>query len=333
MSLRRKYSIMRLFPDFDKREFDMEAYNRQFVEANILIHAKSAQVSYPEHWGPLSVKCARQGQEYYTVNGCRYAVTDANYLVINNGNYYSSFIDANREVESFTINFTPGFVREVTDSLLDPDETLLGDFGNSREKGDVEFIERLYVHDDIISPLLSRMMSLTDDFTENIMHIEELYFSLLEKLVASQRGLLHEISSVPALRRSTRLEIYKKLYRAKDFIDSCFTREISLDDLANVCCLNGAYLLRQFKKYFKITPRQYIISKRLEAAKQMLDKSDSISVSEVCLQIGYNDLSSFSRLFKRFYQYSPENYQRIHHQKTASFHVPNKECKSRNQLF
>ena len=308
------YNVINLFPDFLQKGFDMESYNHQFKSANVIIHAKSKNISYPTHWGPLSIKCAFKGKEFYGLNNCVYSITDEKYLVINNGSIYSSFIDSDVEVNSFTINFSPFFVKELLQGLLETDDTLLSDFGNYGNRNDIEIIEKLYAHDNTVSPLIFKLLALTEDnFNKNIHQIEELYFLLFERLLCKQKAIINEISNVQAVKRSTQNELYKRLYRAKDFIDSCYTDEISIQDLANVCLLNQCYFLRQFKKYFKIAPHQYIILRRMEEAKKILERYDDIPISAVCSKVGYSDPSSFSRLFKQYYSYSPEQYQHRHH--------------------
>lgn len=319
MNLLQNYCVIKSFPNFDKCGFNIDTYNSQFKTANVIIHASSKEVSYPEHWGPLSIKCAFKGKEFYGINNCNYAVTDDNYLVINDGNNYSSYIDSDSEVESFTINFSLSFVREFMESANQTDEALLTNFKNFDNNSNVEIIERLYLHDNSVSPVIFRMLKLTEeDFESNEGEIEELYFLLFESLLYKQKATLNEVGHIQAVKKSTQMELYKRLYRAKDYIDSCYEEEINIGHLATVCWLNQFYFLRQFKKYFKISPLQYIISKRMEAAKRMLEKDAFIHISEVCTQVGYNDVSSFSKLFKGFYKSSPEKFQRMHHYKIAN---------------
>ena len=319
MNSQQNYCVIKSFPDFNKRGFDMDTYNSQFKTANIIIQAYSKEVSYPEHWGPLSIKCAFKGKEFYKVNNCNYAVADENYLVINDGNNYSSYIDSVAEVESFTINFSPSFVKECMESTNETDESLLTNFRDFGNNNNVEIIERRYFHDHSVSPVIFRMLQLTEeDFNSNQGQIEELYFLLFERLLHKQKATLNEVSRVQAVKKSTQMELYKRLYRAKDYIDSCYEEEISIRNLATVCWLNQSYFLRQFKKYFRISPLQYIVFKRMEAAKRMLEKDASMPISEVCTQVGYSDVSSFSKLFKGFYNSSPEKFKKMHHNKIVN---------------
>ncbi|MEP6710775.1 MAG: AraC family transcriptional regulator [Ferruginibacter sp.] len=308
MHFDKSYNLVKIFPDFFQKDFDMELYNRQFKSANVIIQAKAKKVNYPAHWGPLSIKCAFKGKEFYELNNCMYAVNDQNYLVINEGSRYSSFIDSHSEVNSFTLNFSPLFVKESMESMVEPDEKLLADYSNFSNRNHIDIVERLYTHDCTVSPLVFKILALTEDFEKNINQVEELYFSLFEQLIFKQKSNLTEIRNVQAIKHSTQMELYKRLHRAKDFIDSCYTEDISLDDLAKMCWLNKSYFLRQFKKYFAITPGQYIILKRMQEAKQLLERKSKVSIVEICHQVGYSDLSSFSRLFKNYYRHSPEKY-------------------------
>jgi AraC family transcriptional regulator len=303
------FDVMTSFPDFKESGFSIEKYNERFNETNIVINAKSSAVFYPEHWGPLSLKCAFKGTEYYKVNHCTYAVSDHNYLLLNNDNHYSSHIDSAKEVESFTVNFTAVLAAQAAQALSSSDDFHLDNWNHCPSQ--IEFCEKLSPHDSSISPLIFHLRSLVPGFCANKPKIEEVYFLLIEKLLLREKEFQKEILRVPALRLSTKRELYKRLFRTKDYIDSCYNKDITTSELASISFLNQTYFLRQFKKCFQITPRQYIILKRMEAAKALLESQANLSVTELCIEVGYNDLSSFSKLFKHFYQYSPENYQKL----------------------
>lgn len=87
--------------------------------------------------------------------------------------------------------------------------------------------------------------------------------------------------------------------------------EVTLEKLASVSLFNQTYFLRQFKNYFGITPGKYLIRRRMEAAKMLLEQNKEVSITEVCLEVGYNDLSSFSKLFKHYFHFSPEHFRKM----------------------
>jgi AraC-like DNA-binding protein len=291
---------MKSFPDFHESCFDMTAYNKMFEKKNEIIHASAKDVSYPEHWGPLSLKCAIKGIEHYQCHNRFYSVNKDNYLIFNDGQYYSSHIYSETATESFTINFSVDLQREV---LQDFENGL----DNSCGKKSFEFIEKLYRHDGSVTPLIKKLYHASVTAKPDIHFITEIYYNLLESLFVQQTLVKNEVTKIKAVRPSTQLELYKRLSYAKDYIHSCYMNEISLDDLASVACMNNAYFLREFKKYFGLSPHQYIIQHRLNVAKKLM-QTTSLSIIEICFEVGYSDATSFNKLFKKHFSCTPATF-------------------------
>jgi AraC-like DNA-binding protein len=297
---------MSSFPDFNASGFNIGDYNKKFLVSNVIINDQTSEINYSEHWGPLSLKCAFNGNEFYTINHCAFAVNDSRYLILNHGSHYSSYINSDTKVESFSINFMPSMVLDMASSILESDTFNLESFGFHRKE--LLFGEQLYVYDIGISSFLAKLRSFIRDPEKDSEVIEYLYWSLLERLVSCQKQLMKEVRNVPKIRFSTKTELYKRLTRAKDYLDSCYTRDISLEELARITYMNNSYFLRQFRNFYQITPRQYLIKRRMESAREHLMANHTMSIGEICSMVGYSDLSSFSRLFKQYYSLSPEKY-------------------------
>jgi AraC family transcriptional regulator len=320
MSKNQELLIMRGFPDFNAAGFDIDRYNDRFKKGKVIIHASSSDIAYPEHWGCLSVKCAQGGNEYYRANHTLYAVNDDHYLILNEGQTYSSYIFSDRRVGSFTINFPASFVATMTSALLADADDLLSRPGDAPAKKDgrgrsVEFIERLYPHGDPVSSVLQELYRLALQPVTDGDAITEAYYMLLERMFLSQGHVHMEIRKLKAAKNATRMELYRRLHYAKDYITSCYMNDITLQELAGIACLNSAYFLRQFSACFSSTPYQYIIRERMKAAKHLLETT-SMPVTAVCFSVGYQDPVSFIKLFKRTYRLTPEVYRLIHRKKS-----------------
>ena len=100
----------------------------------------------------------------------------------------------------------------------------------------------------------------------------------------------------------------KILTRTKRYLDVNFYNTIDLKDLALSQGFSPYHLLRLFKFYYGITPRQYQINKRIEKAKKNL--TDGWKVSESCYDVGFQSVTTFSTLFKRKTGMTPREFQK-----------------------
>ena len=84
---------------------------------------------------------------------------------------------------------------------------------------------------------------------------------------------------------------------------------VTVDDLADQLHCSKYYFLREFKKLAGITPYQYLLNKRLEKAKMRLSSAHS-DIAAVALDLGFNDQSHFTRVFKGKFGVTPGQFQK-----------------------
>ena len=101
----------------------------------------------------------------------------------------------------------------------------------------------------------------------------------------------------------------KRLNIVRDFIAENFQTQRCLLDIANYSNISPYHFLRIFKQTYGETPNEFLIRLRLERAKKILI-TESMNVSEVCEDIGYTSLGSFSSLFLRHVGTTPTAYRR-----------------------
>jgi AraC-like DNA-binding protein len=104
-------------------------------------------------------------------------------------------------------------------------------------------------------------------------------------------------------------DVYKKIVTAKVFIDENFREPIDLDLLSREACLSRYHFHRLFTRIYQITPHQYLTRKRIGQARQSLAGKD-FTIMEICNDIGFESIGSFSSLFKKENGYAPLNYRR-----------------------
>lgn len=98
-----------------------------------------------------------------------------------------------------------------------------------------------------------------------------------------------------------------RLDRARRYIDDNYSQPIDLDLLAKQACFSRYHFIRLFRHAFGVTPHQYLMRVRVEKAKEMLIMQ-KFNVTEVCFEVGFESLGSFSSLFKRISGRTPLDY-------------------------
>lgn len=92
-------------------------------------------------------------------------------------------------------------------------------------------------------------------------------------------------------------DLTKQIIDAKLYIDKHFSENINLDKIANKAFVSKFHFIRLFKKYYGRTPNQYLQEVRIDKAKKLLRKGNTIY--EVCAAIGFVSKTSFISLFKK----------------------------------
>lgn len=94
----------------------------------------------------------------------------------------------------------------------------------------------------------------------------------------------------------------------RHFIDNNYDKNLKLDFLSIARFTSKYHLQRLFKRYYGLTPKQYLIEKRIEKAKENL--KNGMTVTETCFAVGFESLGSFSKLFKTKTGKSPSAFQK-----------------------
>jgi len=103
------------------------------------------------------------------------------------------------------------------------------------------------------------------------------------------------------------LETLQRLGRAREFIDHCYDHPLSLEQISEKACFSRCHFLRLFRRAFNKTPHQYLIERRIEKAKELLC-TDELRVTDVCFEVGFQSLGSFSSLFHKYVGHAPVTY-------------------------
>jgi AraC-like DNA-binding protein len=102
-------------------------------------------------------------------------------------------------------------------------------------------------------------------------------------------------------------ESNRRMLRARDAIDRDYAKPLAITTLARVACSSQAHFIRTFRATFGETPHRYLQRRRVERAMFLLRETER-SVTEICLDVGFNSLGTFSRTFAEVVGEPPTTY-------------------------
>jgi len=109
--------------------------------------------------------------------------------------------------------------------------------------------------------------------------------------------------------KSNGSDIHERLCRARRLIDECYDLPLDLTEISKQACLSRYHFLRLFRDAFETTPHQYLVQRRIEKAKELL-RLRNLSVTDVCFEVGFQSLGSFSSLFRKCVGAAPVSYRK-----------------------
>ena len=204
--------------------------------------------------------------------------------------------DNNTGIESISIFFLQDFMGEGFLKL--PETRLLGDLFEESKRG-------LKIHGDIKAVITDSIHQIN-----NISGLNRLLLLVdtLEQIANSED--LSFISS-PGYHKPKRAIDGQKINDVFDFMLANYSREIKLEEIAEIANMSSTAFCRYFKHHTRKTYSRFLNEIRVGQACKMLVE-DKLSVSQICYNSGFNNISNFNRQFKKISDFTPSEYQKQH---------------------
>ena len=89
-----------------------------------------------------------------------------------------------------------------------------------------------------------------------------------------------------------------------EFMNDNYMNELTMEEMASCTGRSLASFKRDFKKVSDLSPLRWIINRRLEAAYDLIRRG-GVNITDICYQVGFKNLSHFSKVFKDKYEMAP----------------------------
>jgi AraC family transcriptional regulator len=286
--------IYRAMPAVWEPKFRKNFYERWGRESAVIC-ARARRAEYPEFRQLLSIKAVIGGAEDYFIDGRRLTVDDDTFAILNNDRTYASRIEALRPVQSFSIFFDRGLPAQVWQSLSRAESALDGPVDAGQRS--MEFAEKLYEHDDLVSPVLRHIRAAVDSGPVEDAWLDEQLLFLLGRMLRLHYKKLRVESVIPSRKAATRKELLRRLGLGVDFMQMRYRDPVRLKDIAGAAHLSPFHFLRVFKSVYRISPSEYVNRKRTIVALRLLQDSNW-TMNAVADHVGFGSRTSLYRHLK-----------------------------------
>jgi AraC-like DNA-binding protein len=106
-------------------------------------------------------------------------------------------------------------------------------------------------------------------------------------------------------------DLNRRLLRARDAMDRAYAEPLNVRTVAAVAHVSEAHFIRTFRTVFGETPHRYLQRRRVERSMFLLRETDR-SVTDVCFDVGFTSLGTFSRMFREIVGETPSGYRTGH---------------------
>jgi len=102
-------------------------------------------------------------------------------------------------------------------------------------------------------------------------------------------------------------DMNRRLLRARDAMDRAYAQTLDVRAVAAIALISEAHFIRSFRAVFGETPHRYLQRRRVERSMFLLRETDR-TVTDICLDVGFTSLGSFSRTFREIVGETPSGY-------------------------
>jgi AraC family transcriptional regulator len=242
---------------------------------------------------------------YYKAGNKEHSVEAGHFLMACKQPHVKAYFDSGNTVKSICIDIRPETIAEALTILSaekdhDFDKYLAGYFSSPRFFETVSPLTAAIPFANQLNTLVKAIES-----GEGSHHVnKEWFLDLAEKIIYHEYGNYLSLNGIRSVKLETRKELLCRLLIAKQFIDESFLCIEDVNEVAVFCNLSEFHFFRSFRQAFGITPYKYILNKRLELARDMI-QFKQMSLTQVAMHCNFPDIFTFSKAFKRRFGKAP----------------------------
>lgn len=275
---------------------------RQEFAVRVFIDKNSGDWHMPVEWHTsLEIFMCIGGAGKYYINDKVYDFEKGDIFVIGNNELHKSEILENGWFDAFIVMFSPdGFLpnryvqgKDLLDVFYGRTDKFCHKYTPPAEKqADYAAVSRIML-EEYERKSENYMMSVSSLVTWMLIELNRVY------KVDEDESVSYTLSD--------RLKHKKIISEVLNYLEENYKEDINLKELADSLYVNQAYLSREFKKSTGYSMMKFVTNKRIREARELL-RNSALSVSEVAITVGYNNITHFHTMFKKETGISPKEF-------------------------
>ena len=272
----------------------------RFADHTLLTGTIAKPYSFPQHIPGAGILTLLSGTGRFTLNGETITLDPTRYLLIDRGSHLSIHIDRPSLGE--------GWPRTETQPLFLFFRAETVDEALTKYHTDLCWLQRAHPMDAVLKDRFEWLVRLGNSCSSfSALKADGMIREILLDLTRQALAAEATAGRLAVSRRSTRIELFKRLSQAREWIHANYASPLPLDSIAEKAQLNRQHFLRMFRDCFGATPHKYLMEVRLAAARELLADTTE-PVTAICRMTGFESAPSFSGLFRRRFGTSPMAY-------------------------
>jgi len=262
-----------------------------FIQDNLKEH-----IIVPPHWHDcIEILYMIEGNSVQQVNDRRFGIKKHDLIIINGGDMHYTLCSPGEDIRILVVKFLP----EILESSYKIFESkYILPFLNSGSKKNCYPIDTLNNSNEIHNILMGLYKEFTGEKQGYEIFIKGFIYQLIAYLI---RDNILKIKRLYGNEKE--LIRFNKLFK---YIENNYTEKIDMEKAAGLLNLSYYYFSRYFKKITGRSFKEYIDFVRIREVEKLLVSGD-YNISQAAYEVGFTNISSFNRVFKRIKGYTPKS--------------------------
>ena len=252
------------------------------------------------------IRLIHKGERKIIIDNETHNLKAGSILLINPGQPHCIETNVDKEIETYTMILTESFIKQFLTTFKEKDKRLL-------EVTDLDLIDTIeFQHQHITNqPEIGYLIK------KSIVENSEIYASGFARELFIQEILFYllsiEFKEYLQLKNyeneslTIREEIKSRIEVVIEFLHSKYNEKVSLKECAKIANMSEAHFRKLFKKITGVSPYQYLVTIRLDKAKDMIKYSKK-SITEIAFDLGYPSIASFTKAFRNYTGVPPSEF-------------------------